>query len=154
MRFGALIGIVKHLALVFTIQAVLFIVWERVRGGSGRLFVFSRRITARTPESHLFPVPNSLTPLNSVRLELLFSLTLNLLVYYTVSMSCVSYPSLFARFLLVLLLFSAAKEFVWNEWEWIVLIFYVWVLFFFNRATDWLRNTLENIVTNSSHAHE
>ena len=59
MRFGALIGIVKHLALVFTIQAVLFIVWERVRGGSGRLFVFSRRITARTPESHLFPVPKT-----------------------------------------------------------------------------------------------
>jgi hypothetical protein len=113
MRFSALIGIVKHLALVFTIQAVLFIVWERVRGGSGRLFVFSRRVTACTPETHFFPVPNSLTPLNSVRLEL-FSLTLNLLVYYTATMSYVSYPSLFARFLL-LLLFSAAKEFVWNK---------------------------------------
>ena len=53
-------------------------------------------------QNPIVPVELTRTP-NSVRLEF-FSLTLNLLVYYTVSMPYVFYPSLFARFLLLLLL--------------------------------------------------
>ena len=55
MRFRALIGIVKHLTLVSTIYTIFFIVWERVRRGSGRLFVFTRIITA-VPKAHRGPL--------------------------------------------------------------------------------------------------
>jgi len=104
-------------------------------------------------QNPIVPVELTHTP-NSVRLEF-FSLTLNLLVYYTVSMPYVFYPSLFARFLLLLLLLllvvqrgkrvCVERVIAQNE-----------LFFFFNRATDFPtldRGTLTRLFYNQTSSH-